>query len=143
MRPISKYKKLKKSLLLVIAAVFFLSSFAGEIQNCICEENIEVLNENESCCSNKTDCSDSEKEVNDSNHENHKCDYCKVCSITKQNIELPYSITNNKTTSKEILKYTNESTFSVSYIYSEHIPYTGYIPGIPTRIYISVSNLRI
>ena len=143
MRPISKYKKLKKSLLLVIAAVFFLSSFAGEIQSCICEDNIEVLTENESCCSNKTDCSDSEKKANDSHHEKQKCDYCKVCSITKQKIELPYNITNNKTISKEILKYTNESTFSVSYTNSEHIPYSGYIPDIPTRIYISVSNLRI
>ena len=129
--------------MLIIAAVFFLSSFAGEIQSCICEDTIEIITETESCCSNKTDYSDSEKEANDSNHEKQKCDNCEVCSITKQKIELPYNITNNKTTSKEIFKYTNESTFSVSYINSEHIPSSGYIPDIPTRIYISVSNLRI
>ena len=39
------YNKLKKSFLLIIAVVFFLSSFAGKLQNCICEDTIEVITE--------------------------------------------------------------------------------------------------
>ena len=142
-RPVSKYKKLKKSLWLIIAAVFFLSSFAGEIQSCICEDTKEVITEKESCCNDNSTYSDSEKDTKDSVLENHNCDYCHVCSVTKQKIKQPYNISSNKTTSKEILNHNNESCFLAANNNSKHISLSEYFPDIHTRIFISVSNLRI
>lgn len=137
------YCKLKKSLSLIIAAVFFLSTFAGELQNCICEDTIEVITEKTTCCSEKTDFSDSEKETEDSYHEKHNCDNCNVCSVTKQITEQPYNISFSKTSSKEILKHYNTSCNTTTYVNSEHISYSKHFPDIHTRIFISVSNLRI
>ena len=86
------------------------------------------------------DCGDSEKEAKDSNHEKHNCN---VCSVTKQKIKQPYNISFNKTTSKEILNHNNESCFLAANNNSKHISLSGYFPDIHTRIFISVSNLRI
>jgi hypothetical protein len=139
------YNKLKKSLLLIFAIVFFLSSFAGKLLNCICEDTIEVITEETTCCNEKTDCSDSETETKakDTYHEKHNCGHCNVCSVTKQKIEQHYNISYNKTLAKEILKHYNESCNTATFINSEHISYPKYFPVIHSRIFISVSNLRI
>jgi len=140
---ICEYNKLKKSLSLIIAAVFFLSTFVGELQSCICDDTIEVITENTTYGSNKTECSDSEEETKESCYKKHNGDNCNACSVTKQKIEQPYTISISKTTSKELLKQNYESCFITTYINSEHISYSGSIPDIHTRIFISVSNLRI
>ena len=138
-----KYNYSKKSLSLIIAAIFFLSTFAGDIQSCICEDTKEVITEKESCCNDNSAYSDSEKDTIDSVLENHNCDYCHVCSVIKQKIYQHYSISNSKTNSKEIIKYISKCFVIAENLNSENISSSGSFPDIHTRIFISVSNLRI
>jgi len=140
---LGKYSNHKKSLPLIIAAIFFLSTFTSDIQSCICEDTDEVITEKESCCHDNSDYSNSEKETKVSVLENHNCDNCHVCSVTKQMIEQPYNVSNSKTNSKEIIKHISKCFVIAENGNSENIPSSGSFPDIHTRIFISVSNLRI
>lgn len=138
-----KYINPKKSLSLIIAAIFFLSTFAGDIQSCICKDTNEVITEKKSCCNDNSKCCDSEKETEGTVLDNQNCDNCDVCTITEQKIEQYYNISDSRANSKEVTKHINKSFIIAESVNSENIPISVRPPDIHTKIFIFVSNLRI
>ena len=140
---IKKYRNLRKPLLFLLVAALIISTFSGEVHKCICKNPVEITAEKKSCCSSNTDCRLPDKETNKSCHDKHNCDDCNICSVSKQDTDQSYIFSSNNTVKAEKSQDNSGNSFTASNNYKVTTLISGRSPDIHTRIFISVSNLRI
>lgn len=140
---IKTYRNLRKPLLFLLVAALVISTFSGEVHKCICKNPVEIKAEKKSCCSSETDCRLPEKEAENSCHDKHNCDVCNICSVSNQDIDQPYIFSSNNTVKAEKSQDNNWNSCTTSDNIKVTAFISGHSPDIHTKIFISVSNLRI
>jgi len=140
----NKYCRIKTITVIVILLSFNLVSFGQDIHNCLCKPEKQKVEEKKSCCSKEEEEPILNKEADDccSANGSSSCDDCKTCSIEKQ-VEKEQSVLNeNKITKIEtkVIVKVSQNLFNNTTLKSYQSDNS---PGIRTKVFLEVSNLRI
>ena len=122
---------------------FSLVSFGQDIHNCLCMPEKPKVEEKKSCCS-KEEAPVVKKETDDccSTNKASSCDDCKTCSFEKKVEKEKGTLAENKITkteSKTIFKETQNLFYNTTLKAYR----SDNSPGIRTKVFLEISNLRI
>ncbi len=138
-----KYCSIKTITVLVILLSFNLVSFGQDLHNCLCAPEKPKVEEKKSCCSKEEEPAIT-KEADDCCSVNgaSSCDDCQTCSFEKKVEKEQGALNENKIAKTEIKTIVKESQnlFSNTTIKSYRSDNS---PGIRTKVFLEVSNLRI
>lgn len=118
-------------------------SFGQDIHNCLCAPEKPKVEEKKSCCSKEEETKVT-KEADDccSTNGASSCDDCKTCSFEKKVEKEQGTLNENKITKTEV-KTTVKESQNLFYNTTLNTYRSDNSPGIRTKVFLEVSNLRI
>lgn len=139
----NKYCSIKTITVVVILLSFNLVSFGQDIHNCLCSPEKPKVEEKKSCCSKEEEPA-VKKEAADccSADDRSSCDDCQTCSFEKKVEKEQGTLIENKITKAEVKVIVKESQ-NLFYNTTIKSYRSDNSPGIRTKVFLEVSNLRI
>lgn len=140
---INKYSRLKLITTIMLLLSFNFVSFGQDIHNCLCAPEKPKVEEKKSCCSKEEETKVT-KEADDccSTNGASSCDDCKTCSFEKKVEKEQGTLNENKITKTEV-KTTVKESQNLFYNTTLNTYRSDNSPGIRTKVFLEVSNLRI
>ena len=142
-RIFNKYCSIKTITVAIILLSFNLVSFGQDIHNCLCAPEKPKVEEKKSCCSKEEEPT-VKKEADDCCSANgaSSCDDCQTCCFEKKVEKEQGTLNENKITKTEVKVIVKESQ-SLFYNTTLKSYRSDNSPGIRTKVFLEVSNLRI
>lgn len=142
-RIFNKYCSIKTITVVAILLSFNLVSFGQDLHNCLCAPEKPKVEEKKSCCSKEEEPT-VKKEADDccSANNSSSCDDCKTCSFEKKVEKEQGTLIENKITKAELKVIVKESQ-NLFYYTTLKSYRSDNSPGIRTKVFLEVSNLRI
>ncbi|MFA7359977.1 MAG: hypothetical protein WC139_02970 [Candidatus Kapaibacterium sp.] len=139
----NKYCSIKTITVVVILLSFNLVSFGQDIHNCLCAPEKPKVEEKKSCCSKEEE-STAKEDTDDCCSANgaSSCDDCQTCSFEKKVEKEQGTLNENKITKAEAKVIVKESQ-NLFYNTTIKSYRSDNSPGIRTKVFLEVSNLRI
>ena len=142
-RIFNKYCSIKTITVIVILLSFNFVSFGQDIHNCLCAPEKPKVEEKKSCCSKEEEPA-VKKEADDccTATKSSSCDDCKTCSFEKK-VEKEQGTLNESKITKTEVKVIVKETQNLFYNTTLKSYQSDDSPGIRTKVFLEVSNLRI